>query len=87
MSVADMEYWAEKKAKKKAYVWFLKQSARLEGKKLPPNPYPSAIKEIQAKERNFVRDRFHYPKILKIGQKMKEEKATEMQDRMKGGSW
>ncbi|CAL9779562.1 unnamed protein product, partial [Musa acuminata subsp. burmannicoides] len=43
MAVADMEYRAEKKAKKKAYSE-LKQIARLQGKKPPPNPYPSAIK-------------------------------------------
>ncbi|CAK9136307.1 unnamed protein product [Ilex paraguariensis] len=86
MAVADMEYWAERKAKKKAYVR-LKQIARLQGKKPPPNPYPSAIKEIQAEERKFVRDRFYDPKILKIVQKMKEEKAAEIQDRMRGGSW
>uniref|UniRef100_A0A2N9I020 Aminotransferase-like plant mobile domain-containing protein n=1 Tax=Fagus sylvatica TaxID=28930 RepID=A0A2N9I020_FAGSY len=63
MVVADMEYCAEKKAKKKAYVR-LKQIARLEGKKPPPNPYPSAIKEIQVEERKYVRDRFFNPKIL-----------------------
>ncbi|KAL2520141.1 uncharacterized protein Fot_24064 [Forsythia ovata] len=27
--------------------------AKLKGKKPPPNPYPSAIKEIQAEERNW----------------------------------
>ncbi|CAL5379591.1 unnamed protein product [Camellia sinensis] len=86
MAVADMEYRAEKKGKKKAYAR-LKQIARLQGKKPPPNPYPSAIKEIQAEERKYVRDRFFNPNILKIVEKLKEEKAAEMQDRMRGGGW
>ncbi|GMP39077.1 hypothetical protein ACSBR2_018801 [Camellia fascicularis] len=86
MAVADMEYRAEKKGKKKAYAR-LKQIARLQGKKPPPNPYPSAIKEIQAEERKYVRDRFFDPNILKIVEKLKEEKAAEMQDRMRGGGW
>ena len=81
-----MEYRAEKKAKKMAYAR-LKQIAHLQGKRLPPNPYPSAIKEIQAEERKYVRDRFFNPKILKIVEKMKEEKAAAMQDRMRGGGW
>ncbi|RVW42129.1 hypothetical protein CK203_085797 [Vitis vinifera] len=46
-----------------------------------------AIKEIQAEERKYVRDRFFDPKILKIVEKMKEEKAAVMQDRMRGGGW
>lgn len=87
MAVADMEYRAEKKAKKNAYKR-LKQIARLQGKKPPPNPYPSAIKEIQAEERKFVRDRFFDPNTRKLLEKMKEDKAAEMQDRMRaGGGW
>ncbi|THU66717.1 hypothetical protein C4D60_Mb05t17150 [Musa balbisiana] len=77
-----MEYRAEKKAKKKAYSE-LKQIARLQGKKPPPNPYPSAIKEIQAEEKKFVRDRFFNPKILEIVQKMKAEKVADMQERQR----
>ncbi|KAL6983458.1 hypothetical protein U1Q18_016844 [Sarracenia purpurea var. burkii] len=84
MAVADMEYRAERKAKKMAYKR-LKQIARLQGKKPPPNPYPSAIKEIQAEERKYVRDRFFDPNIRKILEKMKEDKEAEMQDRMRGG--
>ncbi|XP_020960818.1 uncharacterized protein LOC107605344 isoform X2 [Arachis ipaensis] len=72
MAVADMEYLAEKKEKKKAYAR-LKQIARLQGKKPPPNPYPSAIKEIQAEERKYVRDRFHNPKIREILEQQKAE--------------
>ncbi|CAL9102016.1 unnamed protein product [Musa acuminata var. zebrina] len=72
-----MEYRAEKKAKKKAYSE-LKQVARLQGKKPPPNPYPSAIKEIQAEEKKFVRDRFFND--TGIVQKMKAEKVAEMQE-------
>lgn len=84
MAVANMEYRAEKKAKKKAYSR-LKQIARLQGKKPPPNPYPSAIKEIQAEERKFVRDRFFDPEIKEIAQRLKEERAAELQERMRGG--
>ncbi|GAV63347.1 hypothetical protein CFOL_v3_06865 [Cephalotus follicularis] len=85
MAVADMEYRSERKEKKKAYAR-LKQIARLRGRKPPPNPYPSAIKEVQAEERKYVRDRFFNPKMLDIVQKLKEERAAEMQDRMRGGS-
>jgi len=84
MAVADMEYRMERKAKKKAYAR-LKQIARLQGKRPPPNPYPSAIKEIQAEERKYVRDRFYNPEILKIVEKMKEERAAQMQDRFIAG--
>ncbi|KAF1867000.1 hypothetical protein Lal_00049427 [Lupinus albus] len=72
LAVADMEYLAEKKAKKKAYAR-LKQIARLEGKRLPPNPYPSPVKEIQAEERAYVRRRFHDPKMLEIIERQKAE--------------
>ncbi|XP_061366341.1 uncharacterized protein LOC133309573 [Gastrolobium bilobum] len=82
MAVADMEYVAEKKAKKKAYAR-LKQIARLQGKRLPPNPYPSPIKEIQAEERKYVRDRFFNPKILEL---VKQRKAESM-ERFRGGDW
>lgn len=75
MAIADMEYLTEKKAKKKAYAR-LKEIARLQGKRLPPNPYPSAIKEIQAEERKYVRDRFFNPKILEI---VKQQKAEAME--------
>ncbi|KAM3265526.1 hypothetical protein P3L10_002520 [Capsicum annuum] len=84
MAVADMEYRAEKKGKKKAYSR-LKKIARLQGRKPPPNPYPSAIKEIQAEERLFVRDRFYNRDILKIVEKLKEERQAELQDRRSGG--
>ncbi|KAF3617246.1 putative protein -like protein [Capsicum annuum] len=85
IAVADMEYRAEKKGKKKAYSR-LKKIARLQGRKPPPNPYPSAIKEIQAEERPFVRDRFYNRDILKIVEKLKEERQAELQDR-RGGGW
>ena len=74
-----MEYWTEKKEKKKAYTR-LKQIAHLQGKKPPPNPYPSAIKERQAKERKFVHDRFFNLDILKIVEKMKEERRAQRFD-------
>ncbi|KAK4763720.1 hypothetical protein SAY87_013158 [Trapa incisa] len=83
MAVADMEYRLEKKGKKKAYSR-LKQIAKLQGKKPPPNPYPSAIKEIQAEERKYVRERFFNPEIRKIVQKLKEDQALERQERMRG---
>lgn len=86
MQVADMEYRAEKKMKKNAYSR-LKEIAHLLGKSPPPNPYPSAIKKIQAKERKYVRDRFYNPSIVKMVQVMKEERAAEAQDRMRGGGW
>lgn len=76
----QMEYGAEKKAKKLAYKE-LKQIARREGKQPPPNPYPSAIKEIQAEEKKYVRDRFHNPKVLEIVNKMKEDRQMFLQDR------
>lgn len=81
-----MEYRAEKKMKKNAYSR-LKEIAHLLGKNPPPNLYPSAIKKIQAKERKYVRDRFYNPSIVKMVQVMKEERAAEAQDRMRGGGW
>ncbi|KAK3042377.1 hypothetical protein RJ639_002423, partial [Escallonia herrerae] len=84
MAMADMEYRLEKKGKKKAYAR-LRQISRLQGKRPPPNPYPSAIKEIQAEERKLIRDRFFNPDVLKIVEKLKEERAAEMQDRTIGG--
>ncbi|XP_030461985.1 uncharacterized protein LOC115682002 [Syzygium oleosum] len=86
MGMADMEYRLEKKAKKAAYAR-LKQIAKLQGKRPPPNPFKSAIQEIQAEERKYVHDRFHNPEIRKIIQKMKEEKAAEAQYRMGGGGY
>ncbi|XVE68876.1 hypothetical protein DITRI_Ditri09bG0104700 [Diplodiscus trichospermus] len=83
MAMADMEYRTEKKEKKKAYAC-LKQIARLQGKKPPPNPYPSAIKERQAKERKFIRDRFFNQDVLQIVEKMKEEKRAQRFDGMGG---
>ncbi|KAG8380875.1 hypothetical protein BUALT_Bualt06G0061900 [Buddleja alternifolia] len=84
MLVADMEYRVERKGKKKAYAR-LKQIARLQGKRPPPNPYPSAVKEIQVEEKKFVRDRFYNPHRIQIVQKLKQDKAQEMMDRRAGG--
>jgi len=80
MAVADMEYRAEKKAKKKAYKQ-LKQISPLLGKKPPPNPYPSAINEIQAEEKKYVHDRFFNPRIRNIVQKLMADKAAEAEER------
>ncbi|CAA0818124.1 Unknown protein [Striga hermonthica] len=85
LAVADMEYRAERKAKKKAYAR-LKQIAKLQGKGLPTNPYPSAVKEIQAEERKFVRDRFKNPQTLQIVEKLKKDRAQEMMNRRGGFS-
>ncbi|XP_031273237.1 uncharacterized protein LOC116131712 [Pistacia vera] len=84
--LGTMEYRAGKKAKKQAYAR-LKQIARLQGKRPPPNPYPSAIKEIQAEERKYVRDRFFNPSILKMVQMLKEERAADFEDRRRGSGW
>lgn len=77
-----MEYIAEKKAKKKAYAR-LKQIARLQGKKLLPNPFPCPVKEIQAEERKFVRDRFFNPSIRELVKQKKEESLQ----RFGGNNW
>ncbi|OMO70997.1 hypothetical protein COLO4_28415 [Corchorus olitorius] len=76
MAVADMEYRTEKKAKKAAYNR-LKQIACLQGKKPPPNPYPCPIEEIQAEEYKYIAERRANPKILKIVEKMREEKKAQ----------
>ncbi|KAJ7943431.1 RNA-binding protein [Quillaja saponaria] len=86
VAVADMEYRAEKKQKKMAYSR-LKKNLRLQGKKPPPNPFPSAIKEIQAEERKYVRDRFFNDNTRELVQKLKKEKEVEAQDRLRGGNW
>ncbi|GJN07096.1 hypothetical protein PR202_ga24890 [Eleusine coracana subsp. coracana] len=75
-----MEYRMEKKAKKKAYKE-LKEIARSEGKKPPPNPYPSAIKEIQAEEKHYVHERKYNPKIIELAEKMKKERDLMLEDR------
>jgi small subunit ribosomal protein S23 len=82
----QFEYRKEKKAKKKAYKE-LKAIARSEGKEPPPNPYPSAIKEIQAEEKQHVMDRFCNPKVIEIANKMKEERDTLLRDRAASGQW
>ncbi|KAL2546735.1 uncharacterized protein Fot_15968 [Forsythia ovata] len=86
MAVADIEYRAERNAKKKSHSR-LKQIAKLQGKKPPPNPYPNAIKEIHDEERKLVRDRFHDPRILEFVQKMKEENVAFLQDRNGSGGF
>ncbi|XP_057445458.1 uncharacterized protein LOC130737660 [Lotus japonicus] len=85
MSVADTEYRAEKKAKKQAYKR-LKEIAHLQGKRPPPNPYPNPIKEIQAEERKYVRDRFFNPKIHEIV-KQKKAEAESFRSGFRGGDW
>ncbi|XP_071695934.1 uncharacterized protein [Rutidosis leptorrhynchoides] len=84
IDVADTEYRLQKKAKKKAYKR-LKEIARLRGTKPPPNPYPSALKQIQAEEKKYVHDRFFNPRILEIADKLKEQQAAEMHDRGRAG--
>ncbi|GJN13890.1 hypothetical protein PR202_gb00645 [Eleusine coracana subsp. coracana] len=81
-----MEYRTEKKAKKKAYKE-LKEIARSEGKTPPPNPYPSAIKEIQAEEKKYVDERRNNPKIIEIAEKMKQERDALFEDRRASGQW
>lgn len=80
MAVADMEYRTETKAKKKAYAR-LKQIARLQGTTPPPNPYPSVIKEIQAEEDVYLRERYTNPKIIAIAEKMKADEAAKERER------
>ncbi|GLJ50358.1 hypothetical protein SUGI_1073050 [Cryptomeria japonica] len=81
-AIADMEYKADKQAKRQAYVR-LKEIARLEGKKPPPNPYPSAIKEIQAEEKKYIHERFNSPDILNLVDKMKQQMQANMEQREK----
>lgn len=61
----------------------LKRIARLQGKKPPPNPYPSAIKEIQKEETPYLRDRFFNPNTRRILEKLKEEQKALQEDRMR----
>lgn len=87
MAVANMEYLAEKKQRRAAYQR-LKELAKLQSKKPPPNPYPKAIKEIQAEAEKYIHERFNNPEILEIVKKMKEENAAQMQERTGGfDSW
>ena len=85
-SFFQFENRKEKKAKKKAYKE-LKEIARNEGKEPPPDPYPSAIKEIQAEEKKYVMDRFYNPKVIEIANKMKEERDMLLRDRAASGQW
>ncbi|KAI5668689.1 hypothetical protein M9H77_18542 [Catharanthus roseus] len=55
----------------------LKQIAKLQGKKPPPNPYPE-----------YIHDHFHNLEIHEIVKKMKKENAAWMQDQTRGfGGW
>ncbi|KAI3858354.1 hypothetical protein MKX03_024678, partial [Papaver bracteatum] len=81
-----MEYQQKWKAMKAAYKR-LKEIARLQGEKPPPNPYPSAIKEIQVEERKYAKERFNDPSILEIVQRLKDERFAFMQERRKAGGW
>ncbi|KAJ0965909.1 hypothetical protein J5N97_027047 [Dioscorea zingiberensis] len=61
MALADMEYQAEKKAKKKAYTE-LKQISRLQGKRPPPNPHPKVPSKRSKPRRKICSvDRFLQP--------------------------
>ncbi|KAH6809365.1 hypothetical protein C2S53_005586 [Perilla frutescens var. hirtella] len=80
VAMADNEYRAERKGRKKAYAR-LKEIAKLQGKKPPPNPYSSAIKEIQAEERKFISDRFYNPRSREIVEKLKQDRAAMLTDR------
>ncbi|CAH9115303.1 unnamed protein product [Cuscuta europaea] len=84
ITVADVEYQTEKRAKKKAYAR-MKQIARVQGKEPPPNPHPKAYKEMQEEERPFVCDRFNNPSILRIAEKLKAEREAEFRERGGGG--
>ncbi|WCJ22203.1 hypothetical protein M5689_004301 [Euphorbia peplus] len=86
MALADREYQAELKMKKKAYAR-LRKICRDQGKRPPPNPYPSAIKEIQALERKYVNDRFNDPGVRRILNKMKADMEAEQLDRQQRGGW
>ncbi|XP_021838158.1 uncharacterized protein [Spinacia oleracea] len=83
ISIADMEYRGERKSKKQAHKRLRKIAHDL-GKRPSPNPYPSAMKEIQAEERPHVRDRFFNPQILEIAMRLKEERAADMRERFGG---
>ncbi|CAH8328929.1 unnamed protein product [Eruca vesicaria subsp. sativa] len=54
MSVANMEYLAERKEKKKAYIR-LKELAVLQDKAPPPKPYLSPKRRCKLKRRNHLR--------------------------------
>ncbi|KDP41234.1 hypothetical protein JCGZ_15641 [Jatropha curcas] len=84
MALANMECVEERKAKKKAYAR-LKQIAHIQRKRPPRNPYASAIKEIQAEERKFIRDRLFNPSSRQIVKRLKGERLAEIQDRQRGG--
>lgn len=80
VAIADCEYRAKRKAGKKAYAR-LKQIAKLQGKRPPPNPYPSAVKEIQAEERKFISARFYNPQTREILERLQRERAAMLMDR------
>ncbi|KAL8150156.1 hypothetical protein V2J09_019964 [Rumex salicifolius] len=85
IAAADMEYRTEMRAKKQAYAR-LKQIAKIQGKKPEvPNPYPSAIRQIQAEERKHVRDRFNDPEVIDIARKMQESRLAEQAKFRTGG--
>ena len=78
---------AKKRKQRRKHTKELKEIARSEGKEPPPDPYPSAIKEIQAEEKEYVMDRFYNPKVIEIANKMKEERDMLLRDRAASGQW
>ncbi|KAF6171813.1 hypothetical protein GIB67_007334 [Kingdonia uniflora] len=78
ISVAFLEYRAEKKEKKAAYRR-LKEIARIEGTRPPPNPFPPSPRKLEG--RKYANQRPIMPKVKEIMQKMKDERTAEMQDR------
>ncbi|XP_010545979.1 PREDICTED: uncharacterized protein LOC104818198 [Tarenaya hassleriana] len=83
MAVADMEYRSEKRAKKKAYKR-MKELARMQGKKPPPKPYPTAVKE--APDRRHAKERFQIPNVRKLVNQLRQQKELLLQDGTGGGA-
>ncbi|CAN8291590.1 unnamed protein product [Cochlearia groenlandica] len=85
MSVANMEYLAERKEKKKAYKR-LKELALMQDKAPPPKPYLSAKTEMQTQEKKSPTDRFQTPSVRRLVNQLKQQKDVLLLDKAGGNA-
>ncbi|KAH0878488.1 hypothetical protein HID58_065882 [Brassica napus] len=82
MSVANMEYLAERKEMKKAYKR-LKELAVLQDKTPPPKPYLSSKTEMQIQEKKPPTDP---PSVRRLVNQLKQQKEVLLQDKPGGNA-
>ncbi|CAH2033863.1 unnamed protein product [Thlaspi arvense] len=82
LSVASMEYVADRKEKKKAYKR-LKELAVLQDKDAPPKPYLSAKKDLQTQVKKTPTET---PSVRRLVNQLKQQKDVFLQDKPGGNA-